>query len=195
MTRRLGHGVVLLLLGGWLGSHTAAAQSEPNWQLIRSEDAGLEVEVPFEASYEMTRRWTIAGRLERHHYQVLHPRAGFDVERIEMPGIAVYLLSADSLLDRVRDDLMQDLEGVLDEEERLEILGQPARRLHFRRPDAHPHLEESLIVLVDHYLYIVTAGPYEPSDRSELVDRFFASFRFCIDEVAPCEWLPVSAEM
>ena len=170
---------------------TADSEDETSWQRFRSEEAGFEIELPSEPSHEFSRRWTIAGRLSHHHYSVRHPRANFDIERIEMPAVAVYFLSADSLLDRARDDLMADLDGLLDDEERLEIRAFPARRLYFRRPDVHPHPEECLLVLVGRFLYLVTAGPYEAPYRNALVEPFFASFEFCVDEVAPCGGQPV----
>lgn len=169
----------------------AATEDEMSWQLFRSEEAGFEIELPSEPDYQFSRRWTIAGRLSHHHYSVRHPRANFDIERIEMPAVAIYFLSAESLLDRARDDLMADFDGLLDDEERLEIRAFPARHLRFRRPDVHPHPEESLLVLVGRFLYLVTAGPYEAPYRSALVEPFFASFRFCVDDVAPCGGQPV----
>lgn len=165
----------------------APAADEVEWRTLRSEVAGFEAEVPGEPSYEYSLEWTIAGRMAYHHYQVARPRAHFDIERMDLPVIGLWFLSDESVLNRVRDDLMFEVGGHLDDEERFEVRGHPARRLRFRRPEAHSRSEESRLYLVGRYLYIVTAGPYEDAVRGLLVDPFFASFRFCIDELAPCE--------
>jgi hypothetical protein len=150
---------------------------------LRAEPGGFEVEIPWEARYEYAEQMTLLGTVSQHAYAVRHPETRFDIERHDLPRLATFLLSAERILDRTRDSLLEEHRVALRSEDSISLQGYPGRRLFYLR-EGRP--EETRLYLVGRHLYLAAAGPYPAELRERVVDRFFASFRICLDEIAPC---------
>jgi len=172
------------VLGLLLSSAPATAADEFVWRTFGSADVGFRVELPDTPDYEHASELTLAGRVQHHHHQVDLPGVRIDIERHDLPAVALVFFSPDSILDRAARDLVSDLGASLRCEEKIELQGQPGRRLCFEL-GLPPHPEESRLFLLGRHLYIVAAGPYESTYRESVVNRFFESFRLCGEDVAP----------
>jgi len=165
----------------------AARADDSGWREFRSRSAAFRVEVPAEPRLLYSEERTFAGKVVRHHYVVEHPAARFDLERLDLPAVAVFFLSSRGLLDRAVRGYVEDLDAVVESTEEIELQGHPGVRLLFRHRDPGSVQEETRFILAGRHLYMVGAGPFLPEVRSTMVERVFSSFRICLDEQTACE--------
>jgi hypothetical protein len=175
LPRRVQIAAVALLIASFVGD---ARGEEPDWQLLRPEMGGFQVAMHGEPQYRRHEERTLAGRVVHEYYWVEHSGAKLDVERHELPRLATVFFSTDRLLDRVRDDLLEDVGAEATLEETISLQGYPGRRVVYERGEPVSSPEESRIYLVGNTLFVVATGAYLPETREPIVDRFFASFRF-----------------
>ena len=175
-----------VLLGALLIAFAARAD-DSGWREFHSRAAGFRVEVPAEPQLHYSEDRTFAGKVVHHHYIVEHPAARFDLERLDLPAAAVFLLSARRLLERAKDGYVEEVGAIVDSAEEIEVQGHPGTRLLFRQRAAGSVQEETRFILAGRHLYMVAARPFLPEVRSEMVDRVFSSFRICLEEGPPCD--------
>jgi hypothetical protein len=178
---------VWVALLGAASISVAVRADDSGWREFRSRPAGFLVELPAEPRYEYSEDRTFAGKVAHHHYIVEHPAARFDLERLDLPALAVFFLSSRRLLERAKNGYVEELDAIVDSAEATEVQGHPALRLLFRHRGAGSLQEETRFVLAGRHLYIVGAGPFLPEVRSTMVERVFSSFRVCLDPHSPCE--------
>jgi hypothetical protein len=164
------------------------------WRELHSRSAGFRVEVPAEPKAEPGEELTLAGRVIHHHYIVEHPDARFDLERLDLPAVAVFLFSTRRLLERSKDEYVEELDLLVDRVEEIQVQGHPGLRLVFRHRGGEGGQGETWFILAGRHLYMVAAGPYRPEVRDTMVERVFSSFRICLEGEPPCEPAAVSAE-
>jgi len=174
------------VLGALLVAASAGAE-EPIWREFHSRSTGFLAEVPAEPRFESGEELTLAGRVLHHHYIVEHPDARFDLERLDLPAIAVFLFSARRLLERSKDGYVEELDLLVDRVEEIEVQGHPGLRLLFRHRAAGGGQGETWFILAGRHLYMVAAGPYRPEVRATMVERVFSSFRICLEGEPACE--------
>lgn len=159
---------------------------ETGWREFHSQSAGFRAEVPAEPRFQYSEDWTFAGKLLHYRYIVEHPAAHFDLERFDLPAVAALLLSSRRLLERAKEEYVEALEIVVESAEEIEFEGHPGLRLLFRRRAGGSLQGETRFVLVGRHLFMVEGIPLLPEARSTIVERVFASFRICLDELSPC---------
>jgi len=169
-----------------LASSADSSADELEWRSFHSPEASFRVDVPSEVTHDLDEHWSIAGKVTAHRYAIRHPGARLDVERHVIPRVATAFLSANRLLDLARDGLVKDLGVEPDAEEEIALQGYPGRRLLYQRPDV-PGPEESRLYLAKHYLYLVSAGPWDPELRTTVVDHFFDSLVICPSDPEDCD--------
>ena len=175
--------VLTLVLGAcWPGGVSRA--DELQWRSYHSPEVGFRVEVPGEMVHDVDEHWTIAGRVSQHRYASRHLGTRLDVERHMMPRTATLFVSTSGLLRMARDGLMEDLGFEPDVEEEIALGGYPGLRFVFRR-DSGP--EERRLYLAGRYLYLVTAGPWDPDRMEAIVEHFFDSFMICPKDSTACD--------
>jgi hypothetical protein len=165
----------------------AARADDSGWREFHSRAAGFRVEVPAEPQLHYSEDLTVAGKVVHHHYVIEHPAARFDLERLDLPAVAVFFLSARRLLERAKNGYVEELDAIVDGAEEIEVQGHPGIRLLFRERAAGSVQEETWFILAGRHLYMVAAGPFLPEVRSEMVDRVFSSFRICLEEGSSCD--------
>lgn len=174
------------LLGALLSAFVARAD-DTGWRELYSPEAGFRAEVPAAPEFRYGEKRTFAGKLRHYRYTVEHPAAHFDLERFDLPAVAVLLLSSRRLLERAKEGYVEDLEITLDRTEEIEFQGHPGLRLLFRRRGPESLQGETRFILAGRHLYMVEGIPLLPEARSTMVERVFFSFRICLDEPSPCD--------
>jgi len=175
--------LALLLFSAVTGEALGEA---PDWQTFRPEAGGFEVEMHGDPQHRRREERTLVGRVVHEYYWVERSGAKLDIERHDLPRLATVFLSTERLLDRVRDDLLEDVGAEATFEEAISLQGYPGRRVVYERGEPEPSPEESRFYLVGSTLFVVATGAYLPETRGPIVDRFFASFRI-IDGAADAE--------
>jgi hypothetical protein len=175
----------LALLGAASNADPAGAEGA-SWREFHSRAAGFRVEVPAEPLRRYSEDRTLAGKVVHHHYIVELPAARFDFERIDLPVLASFFYSPTRLLERAKDDYLEELDAVVESVEAIEVQGYPGLRLLFRHRAAGSAQEETRFILAGRYLYMVSAGPFLPEVRSSMVERVFSTFRICLDGPPAC---------
>jgi hypothetical protein len=165
---------------------SSARADDPVWREFHSRSAGFRAEVPAEPRLQYDEEMTLAGKVVHRHYIIEHPDARFDLERHDLPSVAVFLLSSKRLLERSKDQYVERLDLIVDSAEAIEVQGHPGLRLRFRHRAAGSVQEETRFILAGRHLYMVAAGPFLPEVRSTMVARVFSSFRICLEEGSPC---------
>ena len=127
------------------------------------------------------------GKLLHYRYTVEHPAAYFDLERFDLPAIAVFLLSSRQLLERAKNGYVENLQIIVDSVEEIELQGHPGLRLLLRRREAGSLQGETRFILAGRHLYMAEGIPLIPEARSSMVERVLSSFRICLDELSPCQ--------
>jgi hypothetical protein len=171
----------LALLGAASIADPAGAEGA-SWREFYSRAAGFRVEIPAQPRRRDSEDWTLAGKVVHHHYIVELPAARFDFERIDLPVLASFFYSSTRLLERAKDDYLEELDAIADSVEAIEVQGYPGLRLLFRHRAAGSAQEETRFILAGRHLYMVAAGPFLPEVRSSMVERVFSTFRICLDE-------------
>ena len=172
----------LALLGAASIADPARADGA-SWREFHSRAAGFRVEIPAEPRRRDSEDWTLAGKVVHRHYIVELPAARFDFERVDLPALASFFYSSTGLLERVKDDYLEELDAVSESVEPIEVQGYPGLRLLFRHRAAGSAQEETRFILAGRHLYMVAAGPFLPEVRSSMVERVFATFRICPDDL------------
>jgi hypothetical protein len=165
----------------------AVRADDLGWREFHSRSAGFLVEIPAEPRHRYSEDRTLAGKVAHHHYVVEHPEARFDIERLDLPALAVFFFSSRRLLERAKNGYVEELDAVVESTEAIEVQGHPGLHLLFRHRAAGSAQEETRFVLAGRHLYLLAAGPFLPEVRSTMVERVFSSFRICLDEFPPCE--------
>jgi hypothetical protein len=165
----------------------AARADDAGWREFHSRAAGFRVEVPAEPQLHYSEDRTFAGKVVHHHYIIEHPAARFDLERLDLPAVAVFFLSSRRLLERAKNGYVEELDAIVDSAEEIEVQGHPGIRLLFRQRAAGSAQGETWFILAGRHLYMVAAGPLLPGVRSEVVDRVFSSFRICLEGESSCD--------
>jgi hypothetical protein len=150
------------------------------WRTVQSHEVGFQIDLPGEPLYQFSEQWSLLGTVRHHAFVLDLPQARFDVERHDLPALATLALSSRRLLDRARDDLLDDLVAMLHREEDLSLQGYPGRRLLYHRSGVARE-EETRMVRAGRHLYIVSAEPYTDVAREE-AERVFRTFRICPEE-------------
>jgi hypothetical protein len=174
------------LLGALLISFAVRAE-DGGWRQFYSPSAGFRAEVPAEPQLRYSEDLTLAGKVLHHRYIIDHPAAHFDLERFDLPALAVFLLSSRRLLERAKKGYVEEHEWIVESAEEIEVQGHPGLRLLFRHHAAGSEQGETWFILVGRYLYMVEGIPLLPEARSTMVERVFSSFRICLDESSPCD--------
>jgi hypothetical protein len=171
---------------GALSIAFAVRADDSGWREFHSQSAGFRAELPAEPQLQYSEDPTFAGKMLHHRYIVEHPAAHFDLERFDLPTVAVFLLSSRRLLERAKEGYVEELEVIVDGAEEIEVQGHPGLRLLFRRRAVGSVQGETWFILAGRHLYMVEGIPLLPEARSTMVERVFSSFRICLDELSPC---------
>ena len=165
---------------------SSARADDPVWREFHSRSAGFRVEVPAEPRLRYEEEMTLGGKVIHRHYIIEHPDARFDLERHDLPPVAVFFLSSRRLLERSKNQYVEKLDVIVDSAAEIELQGHPGLRLRFRHRAAGSVQEETWLILAGRHLYMVAAGPFLPEVRSTMVERVFSSFRICLEGGSPC---------
>jgi hypothetical protein len=176
---------VALLLASSIALPLSA--DDTDWRDFYSPSARFRAEVPGEPEFRHGEERTIVGKLLHYRYTVEHPAAYFDLERFDLPAIAVCLLSSKQLLERAKNGYVENLQIIVDLVEEIELQGHPGLRLLIRRRTPGSLQGETRFILAGRHLYMVEGIPLIPEARSSMVERVLSSFRICLDEPSPCQ--------
>jgi hypothetical protein len=172
---------------GALSIAFAVRADDSGWREFHSESAGFRAELPAEPQLQYSEDLTLAGKVLHYRYSVEHPAAHFDLERFELPTVAVFLLSSRRLLERAKEGYVEELEVIVDGAEEIEVQGHPGLRLLIRHRAVGSVQGETWFILAGRHLYMVEGIPLLPEARSTMVERVFSSFRICLEELLPCD--------
>ncbi len=176
----------IALLGALLIAFVARAD-DTDWREFYSPSAGFRAEIPAEPEFRCSEERTLVGKLLHYRYIVEHPAAHFDLERFDMPAVAVFLLSSKQLLERAKKGYVDKLELFVDSTQEIELQGYPGLRLLLRRRGVGSLQGETRFILAGRHLFMVEGIPLRSEARSTMVERVFSSFRIDLDELAPCD--------
>lgn len=176
----------IALLGALLIAFVARAD-DTDWREFYSPSAGFRAEIPAEPEFRCSEERTLVGKLLHYRYIVEHPAAHFDLERFDMPAVAVFLLSSKQLLERAKKGYVDKLELFVDSTQEIELQGYPGLRLLLRRRGVGSLQGETRFILAGRHLFMVEGIPLRSEARSTMVERVFSSFRIDLDELEPCD--------
>lgn len=158
---------------GALALLAGSAPAQGDWVALRPEGAGFTARFPAVPATSQDVQRTFAGPVRSVEYGWIGDALDLRVERHELPALAEWLLSAETLLDRAEADLLEEERGERVAGRSLRHRGRPARELRYRL--AERGLEaRALLVLDGRRLYIAAA--LAPDAGSADAARFLDAF-------------------
>ena len=91
------HPLWVALLGA-LSIASVVRADDSGWREFHSQSAGFRAELPAEPQLQYSEDLTLAGKVLHYRYIVEHPAAHFDLERFDLPTVAVFFLSVETAL-------------------------------------------------------------------------------------------------
>lgn len=184
MWRRLAVGA--LFAGVALGFSARPASAGPpsprsagSWRSFVSETGRFQVELPADPLEEPDEEhFTLLGPVTGEKYTLRSGDLVLAVEVRDIPALARTLVPTDSILEKTREGVIDDMGAVEVQERHVTLGGLPARDFVYRIPGQPPVFERALAVLVGRRLYLVTGQAAGRPGSSPELEHFFGSFRF-----------------
>jgi hypothetical protein len=152
-----------------LSAGAARAASE-KWHPIAVAEGRFRVDMPAEPARETKQSGTVVGTVNRVKYTCKVEDATYQVQFMDLPGIASMFASPKSVTDRMKKDYTKSGKGKVVSESEVEISGKKGRELVIALSSGGTATARSL--QVGSRLYIVS---YENADAQN-GQRFLASF-------------------
>ncbi|MFH1037679.1 MAG: hypothetical protein V1789_03295 [PVC group bacterium] len=157
-----------------------ASAGESDWRTFTSEAGGFTVLLPGTPIFSDTTDHTVVGAVGENLYSLETAAASFSAEYSDLPGVATFFESADSLYNDAREGLLKqtgarqtgyygiEQESIRGKEITYEV---PANR---NSPLLHG---KARFLLRDKRLYVLVVTTPEMSDADGIVSRYLDSFR------------------
>jgi hypothetical protein len=166
----------LLVAASAVSMAVVAGAAELEWLHFRSERGRFAVQLPESPEEIPDTRITLGGTVRWTEYRAGLGATEFRVEHHDLPWLAKFLLSGDSLLKRAKNGLVEEEHGHELSSAVVSVQGYPACEVSFRVLAEQDLGGDALLVLVGSRLYVVVAlGPQVERDDSAR-ERFFRSF-------------------
>jgi len=156
------------------------ASAEAEWQVFTSKDGGFAVAMPGRPTFTAPTDHTVVGDVMENLYSLNTPTALFSAEYSDLPGVATFFESDDSLYDDAKEGLLKrtggkltsyygiEQVGIKGKEVECEILAAgraPVKRLRAR------------FLLKDKRLYVLSITIPGGQKDDPLFPRYLDSFR------------------
>lgn len=176
--------LALLSSALWIGAAAPVGGSDrpepaplqPEWRAFRSEEGRFSVPLPAAPAVTASTHHTLLGPIRGSMYAAELGDLSVSVELHDLPRIAAFLFSPDTILDRARKALLEGVGGRPLDAESAPHMGHPARDVRYALADPAFEIERALLVLVERRLYILIATWPEPAPSDAHLARLFESF-------------------
>lgn len=163
----------LLLVGA--PSLSIAETAESRWLKVRPENEGFEVRMPVAPERSVKETSTFAGTVEDVSYRARRGDEVFMATRVDLPGVATFFMSDESLLDSIRDSFLEKGNGTEKSYVDIERDGTKGKKLDFVMKKPHGEQDaRAEFFLVDGRMLSFT-GIVPRGYAMDDVDRFLAS--------------------
>lgn len=154
----------------------AYPESGRTWHPFRSDAGRFSILMPGAPVVTTTSRFTLLGRVNETKYLALHNGAHFGLEYYDVPRLATFFLSTETIFDMVKEGLLEDTGGEELRYEESSLQGYPARLFTYQVPGTPAFVEEVMLVIVANRIYNLSlGGPPEGASNSSL-ETYFQSF-------------------
>jgi hypothetical protein len=175
---------ILCLASVWICVAATARDLEPP---ERAPDASEEISfsppegrfraaLPTQPVVSGSFRRTFLGKIVEKRYAVNVGDTRVAVELYDLPQVAAILLTEDSILDRARDGLLENVGGRAIAARETSHQSFPAREVTYELADRPARIERALLVLIEPRLYIALASWPSASSAPPAAERLFESF-------------------
>lgn len=163
---------LLLLTGPALSD---AETVDAPWLKVRPANEGFEVRMPAEPERTVKETSTFAGTVEDVSYRAKRGDEVFLATRVDLPGVATFFMSDESLLDSIRDSFLEKGNGTEKSYIDIERDGLKGKKLDFVMKKPHGVQDaRAEFFLVDGRMLSFT-GIVPRGHPMDDVDRFLAS--------------------
>ncbi|MED5262328.1 MAG: hypothetical protein VX574_08035 [Myxococcota bacterium] len=179
--RALARPLILLLLVASTSAHSGPETSiPPGWTSFESTAGRFRAAFPGTPVETTETRDTIVGNLKGYRFEVEDKDSGtfFLVEYRDLPGVATFFMSDDSLVRQASESLLEYAPSTTHKDEPSDFLGKKSRFLRFQLADETKQIRLAQVILVEKRLYLVIAGVPPTSSQEKLAAEFIASFEF-----------------
>jgi hypothetical protein len=146
------------------------------WRTFKSPEGRFSAPFPSEPVATTSTHRTLLGPIHGALYAADLGDLRVSVELHDLPRLAAFLLSTDTILERARKGLLEGVGGRAIDERSVVHRGYPARETRYALTDPPSAIERALLVLVENRLYIAIATWSEPAPSDAPLARFFESF-------------------
>lgn len=170
----------IMIVVGLIALVPLAAAGEADWRTFTSRAGGFTVLMPGTPTFTATTDHTVVGAVIENLYSLETPAASFSAEYSDLPGVATFFESDDSLYDDAKEGLLKRTGGRLISYYGIEQSGIRGKEIECEIPAAaHRPLrrERARFLLKDKRLYVLNITIPGGEDDQSLVSRYLDSFR------------------
>ncbi len=157
-----------------------AAAGEADWRTFTSPEGGFTVLMPGIPSFAATTDHTVVGAVIENLYSLKTPAATFSAEYSDLPGVATFFDSNDSIYEDAKKGLLKDAGGRLISYRGIEQAGIKGKELEWEIPSTGRHplrRERSRFLLKDERLYVLNIAILGRKVDESLFSRYLDSFK------------------
>ncbi len=157
------------------GSGLALAESEAEWVAVSPPNEGFEVRMPIEPERTVKETSTFAGAVEDVSYRARRGPEIFMATRVDLPGLATFFMSDESLLDNIRDSFLKKGNGTETSYVDVKRDGRDGKKLEFvmNKPKGKQDARAEFFLVDGKMLSFTGIVPHGHSMSD--VDRFLGS--------------------
>lgn len=153
----------------------SVAQTGGDWHRVAPLGEHFVVKMPSEPERSVKKTSTFAGTVEDVSYRARHRAGTYIATRVDLPGVATFFMSDDSLLEEIRKSFLEQGDGVEKSYMDVERDGYAGKKLDFIRkmPDGDEDARAEFFVVEGQMLSFTGIVPQGHS--MEDIDRFLAT--------------------
>jgi hypothetical protein len=164
------YGCGLLLLALSIATSSAGA-ADAKWQRVSSPEGRFSVEMPVQPTQEAKKSGSPVGTIHRTVYVAKAGDTTYEVQYMDLPGLASMFTSAKTITDRMKKEYTKTGKGTVVSDSEVQISGKKGRQLVIQLTEGGTARAQSL--KVGNRLYIVS----HTKATQENGDKFFSSFQ------------------
>ena len=157
-----------------------AIAGEAEWRTFTSTAGGFSVLMLRIPTFTATTDHTVVGAIIENLYTLNSSEASYSVEYSDLPGVATFFYSDDSLYDDAKEGLLKRTGGKLISYYGIEQAGIKGKEIHCEIPASgkQPSRKEiARFLLKDKRLYVLNITIPAGKDDQALISRYLDSFR------------------
>jgi hypothetical protein len=171
-------GLALLLAAG-AATGGAAVEDGPSpathWAVFAGDDA-FRIRLPAPPEQKTNVHMTVLGPVVETDYTTTQEDSHYTVEHVQIPRLARFLVSSESLLAQAEESRLEDVGAQPLDSRELAHTGYDGRSVRYRIPGEPPTEGELRLFLVGKRLFMLDAGARNGTWSPSLAERFFSSF-------------------